>query len=165
MESMCRERYWSRYRGPAVIQDSCGHIGQGICRFYDYGRIKDASQMILFLIGLASGIVSGMGMGGGTILIPGLIFLAGVPQHLAQSVNLSVFFPASICALWIHTKNKHVRYKLALKIILVGVIGSLIGSIIAVSMSTQILRKMFGIFILAMGIYEFFRKPKSKGKK
>jgi uncharacterized membrane protein YfcA len=121
--------------------------------------------MILFLIGLASGIVSGMGMGGGTILIPALIFLGGVPQHLAQSVNLSVFFPASICALWIHTKNKHVRYKLALKIIVVGVVGSLIGSVIAVSMSTQILRKLFGVFILAMGVYELFRKTNDKDKK
>ena len=86
--------------------------------------------MILFLIGLASGIVSGMGMGGGTILIPALIFLAGVPQHLAQSVNLSVFFPASICALWIHTKNKHVRYKLALKIIVVVWLDPLLGQLL-----------------------------------
>ncbi|HZJ58343.1 MAG TPA: sulfite exporter TauE/SafE family protein [Clostridia bacterium] len=120
--------------------------------------------MVLLLIGLVSGVVSGMGMGGGTILIPALIFLAQVPQHLAQSVNLSVFFPASIVALWIHTKNKHVRYKLALKIITVGVLGAFIGSRIAVSMSTQILRKLFGFFILVMGVYELFRKPKGKDR-
>lgn len=118
--------------------------------------------MILFLIGLASGVVSGMGMGGGTILIPALIFLANTPQHIAQSVNLSVFFPTSIVALWIHTKNEHVRYKLAFKIIIAGVVGAFIGSQIAVSMSTHTLRKLFGFFILAMGIYELFRKPKSK---
>ncbi len=117
--------------------------------------------MILFLIGLASGIISGMGMGGGTILIPGLIFLANIPQHLAQSVNLSVFFPTSIVALWIHTKNKHVRYKLALKIIIAGVVGAFIGSWIAVSMSTRTLGRLFGFFILAMGIYELFRKTKT----
>lgn len=120
--------------------------------------------MILFLIGLASGIVSGMGMGGGTILIPALIFLANTPQHIAQSVNLSVFFPTSIVALWIHTKNKHVRYKLALKIVIAGIAGAFIGSKIAVSMSTNTLRKFFGVFILAMGIYELFRKPREERK-
>jgi len=118
--------------------------------------------MILFFIGLVSGIVSGMGMGGGTILIPALIFFASTPQHLAQSINLSVFFPTAIIALCIHTKNKHVRYKLAFKIIIVGVIGAFIGSRIAVSMSTHTLRKFFGVFILAMGIYELFKKPKNK---
>lgn len=116
--------------------------------------------MVLFLIGLASGIVSGMGMGGGTILIPALIFFVNTPQHLAQSINLSVFFPTSIIALWIHTRNQHVRYKLALKIIILGVVGALVGSFIAVSMSTNILRKLFGFFILTMGIYELFRKSK-----
>ncbi|NLI60431.1 MAG: sulfite exporter TauE/SafE family protein [Clostridiales bacterium] len=120
--------------------------------------------MILFLIGLASGIVSGMGMGGGTVLIPALIFFAGIPQHLAQSVNLSVFFPISISALWIHTKNKQVRYKLAVKIIVAGMAGAFVGSRIAVSMPTHTLSKLFGSFILAMGIYELFRKPKSQGR-
>ena len=118
--------------------------------------------MLLFFIGLISGIVSGMGMGGGTILIPALIFFASIPQHLAQSVNLSVFFPTAIIALLIHTKNKHVRYKLAFKIIVTGVIGAFIGSRIAVSMSTHTLRKLFGLFILAMGVYELFRKPKDR---
>ena len=82
--------------------------------------------MIIFLIGLVSGIVGGMGMGGGTILIPALIFFAKTPQQLAQSINLSVFFPTAIIALCIHIKNKHVRYKLALKIIIAGTIGALI---------------------------------------
>ncbi len=120
--------------------------------------------MILIIIGLASGIISGMGMGGGTILIPALIFFANTPQHLAQSINLSVFFPTSIVALWIHTKNKHVRYRLAFKIIATGVVGALIGSKLAVSISTHTLRRLFGIFILAMGIYELFRKTKNMEK-
>ena len=118
--------------------------------------------MIIFLIGLVSGIVGGMGMGGGTILIPALIFFAKTPQQLAQSINLSVFFPTAIIALCIHIKNKHVRYKLALKSIIAGTIGALIGSKTAVSMSAHALKRLFGVFILAMGIYELFRKPKKK---
>lgn len=114
--------------------------------------------MLLFLIGLISGVISGMGMGGGTVLIPALIFFVGVPQHIAQSINLAVFFPTSLVALWIHTKNKHVRYKLALKIIITGIIGAFIGSKIATSISTNTLRRLFGFFILAMGVYELFRK-------
>lgn len=118
--------------------------------------------MLLFFIGLVSGIISGMGMGGGTILIPALIFFSNTPQHLAQSVNLAVFFPTSIVALFIHIKNRRVRYRLAFKIIISGILGAFIGSRIAVSMNTQTLKRFFGIFILAMGIYELFRKPKER---
>lgn len=116
--------------------------------------------MFLIVIGLVSGIIGGMGMGGGTILIPALVFFTGIPQHIAQSINLAVFFPTSIVALWIHTKNKRVRYKLAFKIIITGLIGAFIGSKVAVSISTHMLGKLFGIFILAMGIYELFQKTK-----
>lgn len=114
--------------------------------------------MLLFFIGLASGVISGMGIGGGTILIPALIFLVGLEQHVAQSVNLMAFFPTAIIAIIIHTKNKYVRYKTAFYIVLGGIAGAIIGSNIAVSISAQRLRRFFGIFLLAMGIYEFFRK-------
>lgn len=114
--------------------------------------------MILFLIGLVSGIIGGMGMGGGTILIPALLFFTDTSQHLAQGINLVVFFPTSVAALWIHIKNKRVNYKLALKIIITGILGAYIGSKIAVSTPTDILKKMFGVFILGVGIYELFRK-------
>ncbi len=116
--------------------------------------------MLLVLIGFISGVISGMGIGGGTILIPALVFFAGASQHAAQSVNLAAFFPTALIALWVHTKNKNVKYKIALILFLAGALGAFLGSIFAVSISSHALRKAFGIFLLLMGIYELCRKGK-----
>ena len=116
--------------------------------------------MLLFLIGLLSGIVSGMGIGGGTVLIPAMIFLAGASQHSAQSVNLTAFIPTALVAIYVHCKNKHIRFKLAFHLILAGALGAILGSVLASSMPSQLLRKLFGGFLLLMGIYEFIRKEK-----
>ena len=118
--------------------------------------------MKLFIIGLLSGIISGMGIGGGTILIPSLIFFSNVSQHQAQGINLIVFIPISIVALVTHFKNKSVSLNIAIPIIISGLIGSLCGSIIANNLDSFTLRKLFGIFLLFMGIYQFFFKPKGK---
>ncbi len=116
--------------------------------------------MILFLIGLLSGIISGMGIGGGTVLIPALIFIVGTTQHIAQSVNLSAFLPTALAALFIHAKNKHIRYKLAFHLMIAGTLGAVLGSKLAVTLSSDTLRRMFGVFLLVMGVYEFFRAGK-----
>ena len=63
--------------------------------------------MIEILIGLISGIVSGTGMGGGTILIFLLSFITGVEQHIAQATNLIFFIPTSIVAIIVNLKNKN----------------------------------------------------------
>ena len=64
------------------------------------------------LIGLVSGIVSGTGMGGGTILIFLLSFLMGMEQHVAQATNLIFFIPTSIVAIIVNFKNKNIDTKL-----------------------------------------------------
>ena len=121
--------------------------------------------MITFLIGLASGIISGMGIRGGTILIPALAVLVGVDQHIAQSVNLLFFIPTAIIALTVHVKNKRIDLKMALPIIFFGVIGAFFGSRLAVALPGTSLRKWFGFFLLAMGIYEMFRNGRKEDAK
>ena len=121
--------------------------------------------MLLFLIGLLSGIIGGMGIGGGTILIPALILVVGLKQHMAQSVNLLSFIPTAIIALTILWKNKNIKWKLALHIILFGIVGAVIGSYLAVCLAPGSLRRIFGAFLLIMGVYEFFRKGKVGEKK
>jgi uncharacterized membrane protein YfcA len=116
--------------------------------------------MILFLIGLASGIISGMGIGGGTILIPALVLFVKPEQHIAQSVNLLFFIPTAIIALIIHIKNKRIDFKMALPIIIAGVGGAFLGSRLALSLPGPVLKKIFGVFLLAMGCYEMIRKGK-----
>ncbi|TYQ17995.1 UNVERIFIED_CONTAM: hypothetical protein Cloal_0391 [Acetivibrio alkalicellulosi] len=118
--------------------------------------------MILFLIGFIAGIVSGMGIGGGAILIPALIMFVKPPQHIAQSVNLLYFIPTAIVALVIHIKNKRINFKLALPIIIFGLFGAYIGSQLALNLSGPVLRKWFGVFLLAIGINEMLRKTKDR---
>ncbi|AEF17473.1 protein of unknown function DUF81 [Thermoanaerobacterium xylanolyticum LX-11] len=64
--------------------------------------------MKLFIIGFLSGIIGGMGIGGGTILIPSLTIFANIEQHMAQSVNLLSFIPTATIALLYHLKQKNV---------------------------------------------------------
>ena len=118
--------------------------------------------MLLFVIGLLSGMIGGMGIGGGTILIPSLIFIAEVSQHVAQGVNLISFIPTSLFAIIIHIKNRHIRFKTAFHLIPAGALGAILGSFMASCLSASLLRKLFGIFLLVMGFYELLRKEKEK---
>ncbi len=116
--------------------------------------------MIVILIGLAAGIISGMGIGGGAVLIPALVLFVKPEQHVAQSVNLLFFIPTAIVALGIHIRHKNVDFKMGIPILIFGLGGAILGSKLALSMDGQILRKIFGIFLLAMGVYEIFGKKK-----
>ena len=117
-------------------------------------------MIIAIIIGVLSGLLSGMGIGGGTILIPALTIFLGVKQHLAQGVNLLYFIPTAAVALFVHFKNKSIDIKTAIPIMLPGIIGAIGGALLASNISTEILRKCFARFLLAMGIYEFFKKDK-----
>ena len=114
--------------------------------------------MRLFIIGFLSGIISGMGIGGGTILIPSLVFFTTLNQQEAQGINLIVFIPVAIVALIIHFKEKNIDFKYAKWIILGGIFGSTIGSLFALKTNPNSLRKYFGIFLLFIGIYELIKK-------
>jgi len=120
--------------------------------------------MVLFLIGLAAGIISGMGIGGGTVLIPALVLFVKPEQHIAQSVNLLFFIPTAVVALIIHARNKRIDYRTALPLILSGLAGSFLGSNLAVSLPGIVLRRWFGFFLLIMGAYEMFRPEKKRAK-
>jgi uncharacterized membrane protein YfcA len=116
--------------------------------------------VILVLAGFVSGIISGMGIGGGAVLIPALVFLANTPQHAAQCTNLVYFIPTAIAALIVHIKNKRINFRIALPIILFGLAGAYAGSMLAVSINGKTLGRLFGIFLLFVGSYELFRKVK-----
>lgn len=112
--------------------------------------------MVLFFLGLFAGIIGGMGIGGGTILIPGLIFFTTLKQQTIQSINLLSFIPLALIALYIHIKNKNVLLRLSIPIVIFGLLGAYLGSKIAASIPSETLRKLFGIFLLAIGCYEIF---------
>jgi|LGVF01.2.fsa_nt_gb uncharacterized membrane protein YfcA len=107
-----------------------------------------------FLIGIAGGIFAGMGMGGGTLLIPLLTLLMGVSQHLSQSINLIAFLPAAIIAIIIHSKNKLIDYRAVIPIILTGLVFSVLGAIIASNFESEDLKVYFGIFLIVLGVLQ-----------
>jgi uncharacterized membrane protein YfcA len=137
---------------------------KSICPFYDCCSCQDDNLVLLFFIGLVSGMLGGMGIGGGTIQIPSLIFLVGVSQHTAQGINLASFIPTALAAIIVHSRNKRIRFKLAFQLVLSGTAGALTGSLLASCMSASLLRKLFGGFLLVIGIYELLRKDRKKEK-
>lgn len=114
--------------------------------------------MKLIIIGLISGIISGMGIGGGAILIPSLVLFNNIEQIKAQGVNLVVFIPVAIIALYTHKKEGNLEYKYSKKIIIGGIVGAILGSLLALRIEQDNLRRYFGIFLLIIGIYEIFKK-------
>jgi uncharacterized membrane protein YfcA len=118
--------------------------------------------MLTMLIGFASGIISGMGIGGGTLLIPALVFIVGTKQQIAQSINLIVFIPSAIAALFVHVRNHNIEKGLLLKLAVTGCAGAVIGSLLAVNLDSGLLKRFFGIFLLIMGIYELTSKSNIK---
>ena len=110
--------------------------------------------LYLVLAGLISGIVGGMGMGGGTLFIPILTIFLDFAQKSAQGINLLVFIQMSIVALIIHIKNKLVDFKVGVPVIISGVCFSLLGSYLANKTPNESLRLYFGIFLLAIGVFQ-----------
>ena len=116
--------------------------------------------MIFYILtGVLAGAASGMGLGGGTVLIPAFTIIYSMPQQQAQNINLIYFIPTAIIALLTHSKNGNIEKSVILKLVLFGLVGSVIGSNIALNTDPEVLRKYFGYFLLCMGFYEIFRKP------
>ena len=112
------------------------------------------------LIGIISGIISGTGMGGGTILIFLLVFVCGIEQHIAQATNL-IFFILSII---VNIKNKNINLKLATIISIFGILGAIIGANLAVHTNVKELRKYFGIFLFIIAVHEIYTIIKENKK-
>ena len=108
------------------------------------------------ITGLIAGTVSGTGMGGGTILILVLTIFLGVEQHIAQATNLVFFVPTSISAIIVSIKSKLINWKIGISIAIWGVVGAIIGANISARLNVKELKKIFGIFLLIIAIYEIY---------
>lgn len=115
----------------------------------------------LILLGLLAGTLSGLvGVGGGVIIIPALVYFLHYSQKLAQGTTLALLIPPiGILAVLNYSKAGYVDYKTAAWIIGGFVIGGYFGSKLALHTSTNLLEKGFGLFLLALGIkFLFFTK-------
>ena len=109
--------------------------------------------MIEVFTGIISGIVSGLGMGGGTILILIFTIFLNIEQHIAQATNLIFFIPTAIIAIYINKKQKLLDMKTGM---IIGIFGAVIGSIISNKLEAQNLKRYFGIFLVIITIHEIY---------
>ncbi len=108
------------------------------------------------IFGIIAGIITSLGMGGGAILILLLTLFMNIDQHISQATNLIFFIPTAITSIIINMKNKQIDFKVSKDIIIFGIIGTVIGSYIAVRLSSQNLKKFFGIFLLLIAIFQIY---------
>ena len=116
--------------------------------------------IIPLLVGAATGVLSGFGVGGGTLLLVYLTAVVGMEQPVAQGINLLYFLPAGLLALPNHWKNGYIEKKALLPCIGMGLLGAAVCAWIATGLDTGILRKCFGGFLLIVGAMELFAKPR-----
>ena len=114
----------------------------------------------LIIIGFISGILAGMGLGGGSLLIPALLLFADVGQKTAQAANMIGFIPAAALSVIIHKKNNLINFRNVAFVALFGAITALITSSISVRMNNSALKIAFAIFLIVIGAVEVFKKKK-----
>jgi uncharacterized membrane protein YfcA len=116
---------------------------------------------IAIAMGLATGILSGlMGVGGGVILVPMLVILLGIPQHMAQGISMLVIIPTAIAGIIHFVKDKLVNVRVATYLAVGAVAGSLISSNVVQYIPAADLKKVFGVFVFITGIRMIFPKQK-----
>ena len=116
--------------------------------------------LILLAVGLAAGFLSGMvGIGGGIIIVPVLVYFLGFTQHQAQGTTLFMFLlPIGILGVMNYHKQGYVDYKTALIICTTFVFGSYFGSKLSISLDKKMVKQIFGAIIILLGAKMLFWK-------
>jgi uncharacterized membrane protein YfcA len=117
-------------------------------------KMTVSTIIILSIIGILTGIFSGLlGVGGGLIMIPMFVFFLGFSQHMAQGMSLAVMLPpVTLLAAWNYHKAGYIDWKIALIVSVLFIIGGFFGSKIALKIDQQLLKKIFGVFIILAGL-------------
>ena len=111
-------------------------------------------------VGAATGVLSGLGVGGGTLLLVYMTVFAGLDQHLAQGINLLYFLPAGLMALPAHLRNGYIEKRALVPAIGTGLLCAGGAAWAATAMEVELLRKLFGGFLMAVGTMELFGRNK-----
>ena len=119
--------------------------------------------LYLALIGFSAGILAGLfGIGGGIIIVPALVFIIGMPQHVATGTSLvALLLPVGVLGVWNYYQSgtitiEHIKFGL---IVAVGLfVGTFFGSKISLDLSRETLQKAFAVFLIVLSIYILFFK-------
>ena len=121
--------------------------------------------MRAFLAGLLTGVLSGCGIGGGSLLVLWLTLFEGMPQFTAGGINLLYFLACVPAALVSHVKNRLIDRKAVLSCVPAGALTSLAAALLASHTDVSLLRRLFGVLLLVIGAKELFTKRKNTGTK
>lgn len=110
--------------------------------------------LMYLLLGLVAGIFSGLiGVGGGVIIVPALVFLFGLSQHQAQGTTLALLVPPiGLLAAWTYYTEGYVDLRIAALICVGFFLGGFVGAKFATGLSNPVLEKVFGIALLLISI-------------
>ena len=129
-------------------------------------KIMDTQTiLIIIMVGIAAGILSGLvGVGGGIIIVPSLVYFIGFSQKTAQGTSLAlIMLPVGIFGVMQYYKQGHVDYKIVAMLAIGFLAGSYFGSKIALSISQETLKKVFAILMILIAIKMLFLdKPKKE---
>lgn len=118
--------------------------------------------LVTLAMGLVGGILSGLlGIGGGVVMVPMMVFILGLAQHTAQGISMLVIIPTALVAIWHFHKDKLVDYRMAGWLALGAVSGALISANFVQYIPAADLKRLFGVFI----IYTGYRMITAKAKK
>ncbi len=125
-----------------------------------YHKMTTSVIILLIVIGILTGTVSGMlGIGGAIILVPALVYLMGFNQHLAQGTSLAMMLPPiGLIAAYNYYKAGYVNIKFALILATAFILGSYFGSKLAISLPQALLKKIFAFLLIAAAIRMLFSK-------
>ena len=119
-----------------------------------------STVLTLIIIGLMAGVFGGMfGVGGAVVMIPALVYFLGVDQHTAQGTSLAVMLPPiGLFAAYNYYKAGQVNIWYAVIIAVTFMIGGYFGSMIALTLPENLMKKIFGIFLLLTALRLIFSK-------
>ena len=140
------------------------------CVFFDkiitsdirYGAVMPTEFLLAFAVSFLAGAAGALGIGGGAVLLLYLTLFASLPQLQAQGINLLFFIPIAFTAIVIHFKNGLIDRRAVLFAVPFGLAGAFLGLKLAEFIGNDLLRRIFGILLGVVGLWELFKKQKNK---
>lgn len=105
-------------------------------------------------VGFAAGLLSGvLGIGGGPILVPAMVFLLGVGQKTAQGTALAIVVPTALAGALTHYRLGNVQPRVTAWLVPFGVIGAIVGALFVAAIDAMLLRRIFGVLLLVLSVW------------
>jgi len=109
--------------------------------------------LALLAIGLTAGVLAGLlGIGGGVVMVPAMVLVMGMDQHVAQGTSLLVIIPAAASGSFTHYRHGRLALRDAAAIAAGGVLGAVLGSVTALSLDEKLLQRLFAVLILIVAV-------------